>query len=345
MQRILINLLFRKQIGSVILVTLLLAIGNYMSLQYSQNILDQLKSLYNKYELRANVTEPISIDQLSSIAGIDSITPIIESSAEIVYDEKQLNVRLIGISSNFIRDKLLVGVMFPDEAGMPYIILNEAAYRHIYKVDPIDTEKINESRSIYLCKGDLVFPSIVCGAISDGISEPCAYVNYTFVYEKMDCGPNNVDILIQVENHFKIKNVLKELQKSNLIIQDISSEKEQSDLKELLLQMLCKTIAWLVCAGLISVENAYVMIINEKTALFSSLFCGLSIKKLLFFFFLRQVIVAVLGLGVPLLFQLIISEYNIAAFFFPSGLVLLWVLITNYSICYQLTSIYGFKRK
>ena len=87
--------------------------------------------------------ENLSSEDLVRIAEIDGIkraSLIYEVPVTVQVDGRSKELTLLGISADYLQDAYVAGGIFPEDTEMPYLVMNEAAYRIFSDEEEIDGE-------------------------------------------------------------------------------------------------------------------------------------------------------------------------------------------------------------
>lgn len=113
--------------------------------------------------------------QLEQIPGVVAVTPTVQFQAKLTAGEYTANLTMTGLRGDYVNQTLREGVLFPENAAMPYLMLNRAACEQFRKGtlefgnEEPDIRWLGTGLILQLSEGDSV-SARVCG-ILDGKAE------------------------------------------------------------------------------------------------------------------------------------------------------------------------------
>lgn len=118
----------------------------------------------------------IDLSTLMQIDGVENISPILNLSGCLDYEDYNLNCEIKAVYNSFLKLKFAEGTMYPDSSNMPYLILNKAAAKSF--TQDLQMVTVSAGDTVMMNVGGTERKAIVSGIFDDGSEMPTVYMSY-----------------------------------------------------------------------------------------------------------------------------------------------------------------------
>ncbi len=126
-------------------------------------------------QLTASASGALDLDAVVQLDGVTACTKVYEISAELTVSGYTGSLTVYGVDSGFVEGTVSSGVLFPESAAMPYLVLNEAALKAL----TLDGKPVEDPDSVDWLNSSVLLGETtakLCGVVKDDRDTPLAYM-------------------------------------------------------------------------------------------------------------------------------------------------------------------------
>ena len=263
--------------------------------------------------------------QISELENVEAVTSVLEVPVSVAIGDYTAQLMLVGIDSDYLREVLSQGEMFPDSSAMPYIVLNEAVLEQ-FKIESsntaIDMETDNtdwpsESVSITTSEGMRPVVSKISGIlmkIDEQEQEPVAYISLSVAKHLLQQSGMKADytrMSVRVKNIGSADNVSKSVAELGLMVSNNNDELQRKwdmETKEMTYLIVIGAFC-LLCSAVLMMAWRKISMLEQKEALSMLRWIGMRNKQIIGIYMIQSLMIASFGVAIGVIVSVSLPSF------------------------------------